>query len=62
MTKDCKFLEKKDLDKVREPFRSRVVEAWARGENVPYGVQYLSSAELNDDDIAWAHEIVKNTN
>jgi hypothetical protein len=41
-----KLLEKKDIDLVKPKFRQMVLDAWNRGEGVPYGVIYLSEALL----------------
>ncbi len=55
-----KLLQREDIDKVRPKFRDSVLEAWDRGEDVPYGVIYLSDAPLTQEDIDWAHRVIKN--
>jgi hypothetical protein len=50
-----KYLQKNDINLVKPKFRKMVQEAWDRGEDVPYGVIYLSDRETDAKDI----EIVK---
>jgi hypothetical protein len=53
-----KVLLREDLDKVKPKFRQMVQTAWERGEEVPYGVIYLSDAKLTEADIKWANKLV----
>jgi hypothetical protein len=52
-----KTLEREDINKVRPKFRQLVLDAWKKGEEVPYGVIYLSDAPLTEEDIAWARSL-----
>lgn len=36
-----------------------VLDAWEKGEEVPAGVMYLSSAPLNEKDLEWAKKHAK---
>jgi hypothetical protein len=55
-----KLLDRKDIDKVRPKFQPLVLEAWKNGEDVPYGVTYLSDAPLTEKDIEWAKKNLLN--
>jgi hypothetical protein len=54
-----KILLKEDLCKVAPKFRNMVIEAWARGEDVPYAVTHLSDAPLTERDIERGHQLIK---
>jgi hypothetical protein len=51
-----KALDRKDIDQVRPKFLAMVEDAWKRGEEVPYGVTYLSDAPITEKYIAWARK------
>jgi hypothetical protein len=53
------ILKKEDIDKVDPKFRDMVLDAWKNGEEVPYGVVYLSSEPPTEEEMAWANWIVK---
>jgi len=55
-----KCLQQKDLKKVKPKFRKMVLDTWKRGENVPYGVTYLSDAPISKEDEQWLQVLVKN--
>jgi hypothetical protein len=54
-----KVLERKDINKVKLKFQIAVLEAWKRGEEVPYGVIHLSDAPLTEKDIEWAKKNIE---
>ena len=56
------ILKKEDIDKVRPKFRDMVLDAWKRGEEVPYGVTYLSNEPPTKEDMEWANKIIKENN
>lgn len=49
-----RILKKHEINLVGSRFQRTVKEAWKRGEDVPFGVIYLSSEEPNAADIEWA--------
>jgi hypothetical protein len=54
-----KLLEKKDINLVKPKFKQMVLDAWGRGEGVPYGVVYLSEAPLTRKEAQRAKELIK---
>jgi hypothetical protein len=52
------WLQKEQLHLVSPKFRKMVSDAWDRGENVPYGVIYLSEVPPTPEDIEWVHKLV----
>jgi hypothetical protein len=54
-----KTLKKEDIDKVDPKFRNMVLDVWKNGEEVPYGVVYLSSEPPTEEEMAWVNWIVK---
>jgi hypothetical protein len=46
-----KILQKNDLNKVAPKFRKMVVEAWNKGEDVPWGVTLLSDKPLSSKEL-----------
>ena len=57
-----KLLEKKDIDIVNPKFRQMVLDAWGRGEGVPYGVIHLSESPITRKDAMRAREMLKQYN
>ena len=54
-----KILKREDIDKVDPKFRQMVLDAWEKGEEVPAGVALLSSAPLNEQDLAFVEKHAK---
>lgn len=54
-----KFLSREDLEKVEPQFREMVEEAWENGEDVPYGVIFLSNRPLTEREKARGAEILR---
>lgn len=52
--KEKRILQKHEINLVGSRFQRTVKEAWKRGEEVPFGVTYLSSEMPNAADIEWA--------
>ena len=52
-----KLLQKEDLNLVKPSLRKTVQEAWDKGEDVPYGVIYLSNDPLPESVIKRAKEL-----
>ena len=57
-----KLLEKKDINLVKPKFRQMVLDAWGRGEGVPYGVTLLSDAPITRKEAQRAREMIKRYN
>ncbi len=53
-----KILKRNELKLVDPKFRNIVLDAWKKGERVPYGVVYLSSKKPTKKDIERAKEII----
>jgi hypothetical protein len=47
------LLKREEVDKVDPKFRPMVIEAFDKGEEVPYSVVYLSSEPITEKDIEW---------
>lgn len=54
-----KFLDRKDIDKVRPKFRKMVEDAWNQGEQVPYSVTCLSDKPFSQKQIQRFQEIAR---
>jgi len=59
MDTEPEFLSTSDLDKVAPKFRQMVLDAWAKGEAVPYGVIYLSDRPPTPEEIEFSKELEK---
>lgn len=57
--KEQKFLQRDQLHLVKPKFRKTVEEAWANGEDVPYGYVYLSDREPTKEEIEHAAQLNK---
>ncbi len=53
-----RLLQKQDIDKVRPKFRQMVLDAWKKGEQVPYSVICLSDEVPTEEDIEWAQKLI----
>lgn len=53
------MLQEKDLDKVAHRFRDMVLEAWKRGEDIPYSIINLSDKNITQKELDRVDEIVK---
>ena len=57
--REVEILGRDELHLVRPRFRAVVEEAWARGENVPRSVVYLSDRELTAEEIEVGRALAK---
>ncbi len=52
-----KFLKRNQLKLVPSKFRRLVKMAWGNGNDVPYGVVYLSDDEYTQEEIDYCHRL-----
>lgn len=54
-----KLLKKEEIELVNPKFRQLVLDAWKRGEGVPYGIVNLSEAPITRKDAQKARDLIK---
>lgn len=57
---DKEYLGREDIDLVKFPqIKKLALEAWERGEEVPYGVIYIDLTPLSEEDLTRIRQLVK---
>lgn len=54
-----RLLKKEEIELVKPKFKQMVLDAWKRGEGVPYGIILLDDTPITRKDAQRARELIK---